>query len=91
VLNMIKILFVSDRVDTFSINYIYEMSDNDTKIQLPDLPMYVIVNINKIKCEDLEVLHWKAKIKLTDIAKWISSDINPTAGSGFNEELIQYN
>jgi len=76
---MIK-LCVSDRVDVFSINHIIETTEGDTEIQLPNLVMYVMVNIDdKYKCEDLEILSWRPTEKLKqfiDIVKWISSDIN---------------
>jgi len=89
VLNMIKYC-IFDRVDVFSINYIDRMNENEPKIQLPDMARYVIVNIDdKIKCDDLAAINWRTMEELTDIAKWISSDIKPMVVSGFNEELIR--
>jgi len=66
------------------------MNDNDTKIQLPDLLMYVIFSIDeKIKCEDLAALDSKAIEKLSDIVNWISSDMKTMAGIGLSEVLIR--
>jgi len=87
---MINILYVSDRVDAISINHIYRMKDNDTKIQLPTLPMYVIVNFDdKMNCEDLAEIRYAATYRcINNISDWISSDKSTMAGIGLYEELI---
>jgi len=66
------------------------MSGKDTNIKLPNLPMYVIVNIDdKTKCRDIADLDWRVIQKLTDIAKWISGEMNAMAGFGASEELFR--
>jgi len=87
-----KIFYVSGRVNTFSINQLFLnlFHNNYTKIQLPNLKTSVVVNLDdKINCSGLAKLDRGALSKLTDIAKWTSSDANTMTGFGYSEDHIR--
>jgi len=83
-----SILFVSDRLDAFSINQIYGMNHSETTIQLPTRPMYVIFNMDDT-CENVAALNDRKLIKkLTNFAKWISGDMSTMTAFGYREDHI---